>query len=62
MTVNRDKFLTINQLDALISQIYFGRKLGMFRTVPLSEICGVSFENKFEELLHLVYFIIRKTL
>ena len=29
-------FLIINQLDALISQIYFGMKLYMFRTVPLS--------------------------
>ena len=28
--------LVINHLDALISQIYFGRKLYMFRTVPLS--------------------------
>ena len=31
-------FLIINQLDALISQIYFERKLYMFRTVPLSII------------------------
>jgi len=27
--------IIINQLDALISQIYFGRKLYMFRTIPL---------------------------
>ena len=36
MTVYRDNFRIISQLDALISQIYFGRKLYMFRTVPLS--------------------------
>jgi hypothetical protein len=29
-------FLIINNLDALIFQIYFGMKLYMFRTVPLS--------------------------
>jgi len=34
VTVHCDKFLIINHLDALISQIYFGRKLYMFRTVP----------------------------
>jgi len=33
---------TINQLDALISQIYFGKKLYMFRTVPLSIIRSFS--------------------
>jgi hypothetical protein len=95
-----------NQLDALIPQIYFGMKLYMFQTVPLSiirnfslytqqwytsyrfvdsclqncmtytiavctvrnswwwteelsEICRVSFQNKFEKLVHLVGFIIR---
>jgi len=109
-------YLIINQLHALICQIYFGRKLYMFRTVPLSiirsfspykqqwymsycfadslragsgcsilillascqqnsmtytiavctvknswwwteelsEICRVSFQNKFEKLMHLV--------
>ena len=31
-------FLIINQLDALISQIYFGRKLYLFQTVPLTII------------------------
>ena len=31
-------FFTINQLDALMSQIYFGRQLYMFRTVALSII------------------------
>ena len=31
-----------NQLDALISQIYFGGKLYMFRTVPLSIIRSFS--------------------
>jgi hypothetical protein len=36
VTVQRDKCLILNQLDALISQIYFGMKLFMFRTVPLS--------------------------
>jgi len=36
VTVHRDKFLIINQLDAPISQIYFGVKLYMFRTVPPS--------------------------
>jgi len=35
-------FLIINQLDALISQIYFGRKLYMFQTVPLSIIRSFS--------------------
>ena len=38
VTVHRDKFLVINQLDVVISQIYFGRKLYIFRTVPLSII------------------------
>jgi len=38
VTVHRDTFLIINQLDALISQIYFGMKLCMFRTGPLSII------------------------
>jgi hypothetical protein len=33
---------TINQLDALISQIYFGKKFYMFRTVPLSIIRSFS--------------------
>jgi len=32
VTVHRNKFLYNNQLDALISQIYFGMKLYMFRT------------------------------
>jgi hypothetical protein len=100
VTVHRDKFLIINQLDAPISQIYFGMKLYMLQTVPLSiirsfslytqqwymsyrfadslqtcmtytiavctlknswwwteelsEICRVSFQNKFEKLVHLV--------
>jgi len=31
----------------------------MLRTVPLSETCRVSFQNKFEKLLHLVGFITR---
>jgi hypothetical protein len=31
-----------NQLDALISQIYFGMKLYMFRTVPMSIIRSYS--------------------
>jgi hypothetical protein len=35
-------------------------KLYMFRTVPLSETCRVSFQNKFEKLVHLVGFITRK--
>jgi hypothetical protein len=38
VTVHRDKFLYNNQLDAVIAQIYFGMKLYMFRTVPLSII------------------------
>ena len=42
VTVNRDKFLQWSQLDALISQIYFGIKLYMFRTVPLSIIRSFS--------------------
>jgi len=42
VTVRRDKFLIINQLDAPISQIYFGIKLYMFRTVPLSIIRSFS--------------------
>jgi len=37
-----DKFLIINQPDAPISQIYFGRKLYMFWTVPLSIIRSFS--------------------
>jgi len=36
VTVHRDKFLIISQLEALISQIYFGRKIYMIPTVPLS--------------------------
>jgi hypothetical protein len=94
VTVHRDKFLIINQLDAPIFQIYFGIKLYMFRTVSLSiirsfslytqklymsanlydiyhscvyswwtkelsETCRVSFQNKFEKLVHLGGFIIR---
>jgi len=35
-------FLIINQLDAPISQIYSGRKLYMFQTVPLSIIRSFS--------------------
>ena len=35
-------FLIINQLEAVISQIYFGLKLYMFRTVPLSIIRNSS--------------------
>ena len=36
------KYHIINQLDALISQIYFRRKICMFRTVPLSIIRSFS--------------------
>jgi len=42
VTVHRDKFLIINQSDALITQIYFGMKLYMFRAVPLSIIRSFS--------------------
>jgi hypothetical protein len=35
-------FLIINKLDTPISQIYFGMKLYMFRTVPLSTIRSFS--------------------
>ena len=35
-------FFIINQLDALISQIYYGMKLYMFWTVPLSIIRSFS--------------------
>jgi hypothetical protein len=35
-------FLQLNKLDALISQIYFGMKFYMFRTVPLSIITSFS--------------------
>jgi hypothetical protein len=35
-------FLTIKPLDALIPQIYFGMKLYMFRTVPLSIVGSFS--------------------
>jgi len=42
VTVLRNKFrYKKNQLDALISQIYFGMKLYMFRTVPLSIIRSI---------------------
>jgi len=34
--------IIINQLDALISPIYFGRKLYMFRTVPLPIVRSFS--------------------
>jgi hypothetical protein len=36
------RVLIINQLDALISQIYFGRKRYMFRTAPVSTIRSFS--------------------
>jgi hypothetical protein len=42
MTVHRNKFLIIKELNVLISQIYFGRKLYMFRTVYLSIIRSFS--------------------
>jgi len=43
VTVHRDKFpYNKNQLDVLISQIYFGMKLYMFWTVPLSIIRSYS--------------------
>jgi hypothetical protein len=42
VAVHRDKSLQWNQLDALISQIYFGMKFYMFRTVPLSIIRSFS--------------------
>ena len=42
VTMQRDKFLIINQPDAPISQIYFGRKSYVFRTVPLSIIRSFS--------------------
>jgi hypothetical protein len=42
VTVHRDKFLIVNQIDGLISQIYFGMKLYMFRTVPLSIVRSFS--------------------
>jgi hypothetical protein len=42
VTVHREKSLQQNQLNALISQIYFGIKLYMFRTVPLSIIRSYS--------------------
>jgi len=38
VTVHREKFLKINQPDALSSHIYFGMKLYTFRTFPLSII------------------------
>jgi hypothetical protein len=40
--VQHDKFFIINQPDAPISQIYFGMKLCVFRTVPLSIIRSFS--------------------
>jgi hypothetical protein len=53
------KFLITNQLDALISQIYFGRKFYMFRTVLLSIIRSFSLYTqqwytpyKFADSLH----------
>jgi hypothetical protein len=43
MTVHRDKFpYNKTNVDALISQIYFGMKLYMFRTVSLSIIRSCS--------------------
>jgi hypothetical protein len=42
VTVHRDEFLTLNQPDALISQIFVGMKLYIFRTVPLSIIRSFS--------------------
>ena len=38
VTVHRDKFLIIKPTRCTISQIYFGKKFYMFRTVPLSNI------------------------
>ena len=46
VTVHRDKFLIINQLDTSISQIYFGMKLHMLRTVPLSIIRSFSLHTR----------------
>ena len=43
VTVHRDKFLVTNQLDALISQIYFWMKLYMFQTVAPSTIRSICF-------------------
>jgi len=39
---NYIQFLQINQLDAQISQVYFGMKFHMFRAVPLSIIRSFS--------------------
>jgi len=52
VTVHRDKFLIINQLDAQISQIYFGMKLYMFRTVPLSIIRSFSLYTRMVYVIH----------
>ena len=60
VTVHRDKFLIIKQLNAPVSQIYFGMKLYMFRTEELSETCRVSFKNKFENFVHLVVLFYEK--
>jgi len=49
-----------NQLDALISRIYFGMKLYMFRAVPLAKTCRVSCQNKYVKLVHLFGLIIKK--
>jgi len=40
--VHREKFIIIKQPDALISEICFGMKLYMFRTVPLFTIKSFS--------------------
>jgi hypothetical protein len=53
-------FSVINQLDALISQIYFVMKLYMFRKDKLSETFRVSWQNKSVKLVHLVGFITKK--
>jgi len=42
VTVHRDIFLYKNKVDALITQIYFGIKFNVFRTVPLSIIRSLA--------------------
>jgi len=90
VTEHRDKFLMINQLDALISQIYFWNETlhvsdsysvhhHQFFTVHTAMVYAqwktpddgqsyfpkhVAFnsKNKFEKLVHLVGFIIRRNI
>jgi len=53
-------FFLIKPTDVLISQIYFVKKLYLFRAVPLPETSRVSWQNKFVKLVRLLVLLKRK--